>query len=32
MLLPGQTVLATISNTDPVFVEFSLAENEYLNF
>lgn len=26
----GQTVLATISNTDPVFVEFSLAENEYL--
>ena len=25
----GQTVLATISNTDPVFVEFSLAENEY---
>lgn len=26
----GQTVLATVSNTDPVFVEFSLAESEYL--
>ncbi|MCD8359616.1 MAG: efflux RND transporter periplasmic adaptor subunit [Acidaminococcaceae bacterium] len=26
----GQTILATISNTDPVFVEFSMAENEYL--
>lgn len=26
----GQTVLATLSNTDPVLLEFSLAENEYL--
>lgn len=26
----GQTVLATISNTDPVFVKFSVAEPEYL--
>ena len=26
----GQTTLATISNTDPVFVEFSIAEPEYL--
>lgn len=26
----GQTVLATISSTDPVFVQFSLSENEYL--
>ncbi len=26
----GQTVMATISNTDPVFVEFSMAEPEYL--
>lgn len=26
----GQTILATLSNTDPVFVEFSLSENEYL--
>ncbi len=29
-VIAGQTVLATISNTDPVFVEFSLAETEYL--
>lgn len=27
----GQTTLATISNTDPVFVEFSIAEPEYLS-
>lgn len=26
----GQTTMATISNTDPVFVEFSIAEPEYL--
>lgn len=26
----GQTVLAKISNTDPVFVQFSIAEPEYL--
>lgn len=26
----GQTTMATISNTDPVFVEFSVAEPEYL--
>ena len=26
----GQNVLATISNTDPVFVKFSIAEPEYL--
>ena len=26
----GQTTMATISNTDPVFVEFSMAEPEYL--
>lgn len=26
----GQTTLATISNTDPVFVQFSVAEPEYL--
>ena len=26
----GQTVLATISNTNPVFVKFSVAEPEYL--
>lgn len=26
----GQTVLGTISNTDPVFVKFSIAEPEYL--
>lgn len=28
--MAGQTVLATISNTDPVFVKFSIAEPEYL--
>lgn len=27
----GQTTLATISNTDPVFIEFSIAEPEYLS-
>lgn len=26
----GQTTMVTISNTDPVFVEFSMAEPEYL--
>jgi len=26
----GQTVLATISSVDPVFVQFSMSENEYL--
>lgn len=26
----GQTTLATVSNTDPVFVKFSIAEPEYL--
>ncbi|MDY6029437.1 MAG: efflux RND transporter periplasmic adaptor subunit [Acidaminococcaceae bacterium] len=26
----GQTVLTKISNTDPVYVSFSIAENEYL--
>lgn len=29
-VVAGQTVLATLSNTDPVFVEFSLSETEYL--
>ncbi len=28
----GQTVLATISSLDPVFVQFSMSENEYLRF
>ncbi len=28
----GQTVLATISSVDPVFVQFSMSENEYLRF
>lgn len=28
----GQTVLATISSVDPVFVQFSISENEYLKF
>ena len=30
-VVAGQTVLATISNTNPVRVKFSIAENEYLN-
>lgn len=28
----GTTVLATISSTDPVYVQFSVSENEYLKF
>jgi RND family efflux transporter, MFP subunit len=28
----GSTVLATISNVDPVFVQFSMSESEYLKF
>ncbi len=28
----GTTVLATISNVDPVFVQFSVSESEYLKF
>ncbi len=28
----GTTVLATISNVDPVFVQFSMSESEYLKF
>lgn len=28
----GATTLATLSSTDPVYVEFSLSENEYLDF
>jgi membrane fusion protein (multidrug efflux system) len=28
----GTTVLATISNIDPVFVQFSVSESEYLKF
>ncbi|WP_425060489.1 Multidrug efflux pump subunit AcrA [Sporomusa carbonis] len=28
----GSTVLATISSVDPVFVQFSMSENEYLKF
>ncbi len=28
----GSTALVTISSTDPVYVEFSLSEAEYLNF
>lgn len=27
----GSTVLATVSSVDPVFVQFSMSENEYLN-
>ncbi len=30
-VVQGQTLLATISNTDPVRVKFSMSENEYLN-
>ncbi len=28
----GSTTLATISSLDPIFVQFSMSENEYLNF
>lgn len=28
----GQTVLATVSSVDPVFVQFSMSETEYLRF
>lgn len=28
----GQTTLVTIDSVDPIFVEFSMSENEYLNF
>lgn len=28
----GSTVLATISSVDPIFVQFSMSENEYLSF
>ncbi|MBU2700129.1 membrane fusion protein (multidrug efflux system) [Sporomusaceae bacterium BoRhaA] len=28
----GQTVIATLSSVDPVFVQFSMSENEYLHF
>lgn len=28
----GQTVIATLSSIDPVFVQFSMSENEYLHF
>jgi membrane fusion protein, multidrug efflux system len=28
----GQTVLATISSVDPVYVKFSISENDYLRF
>lgn len=27
----GSTVMATVSSTDPVWVQFSMSENEYLN-
>lgn len=27
----GSTVLATVSSVDPIFVQFSMSENEYLN-
>lgn len=30
--LAGQTVLATVSSVDPVFVQFSMSETEYLRF
>jgi membrane fusion protein (multidrug efflux system) len=28
----GSTVMATVSSTDPVWVQFSMSENEYLKF
>jgi membrane fusion protein (multidrug efflux system) len=28
----GSTVLATVSSVDPIFVQFSMSENEYLQF
>lgn len=28
----GSTTIATVSSVDPVFVQFSMSENEYLNF
>lgn len=28
----GSTTIATVSSVDPVFVQFSISENEYLNF
>lgn len=28
----GQTIIATLSSVDPVFVQFSMSENEYLRF
>lgn len=28
----GATTIATVSSVDPVFVQFSMSENEYLNF
>lgn len=28
----GQTVLATVSSVDPIYVQFSMSENEYLRF
>jgi len=31
-VLPGETLLATVSSVDPVLVSFSMSENEYLHF
>ncbi|MCC5466899.1 efflux RND transporter periplasmic adaptor subunit [Pelosinus baikalensis] len=28
----GQTVIATLSSVDPIFIQFSMSENEYLRF
>lgn len=28
----GQTVIATLSSVDPIFIQFSISENEYLRF
>ncbi|MDF2565257.1 MAG: acrA 1 [Massilibacillus sp.] len=28
----GQTVIATLSSIDPIFIQFSMSENEYLHF